>query len=419
MTLVNQQAEEAVIASLLVDPTQIAATAGKLSPEEFGDRNLGAAFAAMVSLSRDHNTIDAITLAAEGVTLPDLDILAASRGGGLSAHTKLVKDSSFRRQVHAQATRVTHLAEAGASNVDILAQLSKFNDNISSGGDSDLISGDRAADLYLSELEKRKTQGVGLDYGIPKLDKFLQPAKGGDMVVVAARPSVGKTAFAETIADHWARPLDANNFPVLFVSIEMSLHQLMDRAVSRTAGIPAEHIVRGTMSADEEHLAAETIERRKSVNIWYYDDGYATTETVRAQAARCAMLNGGIRAVVVDYIQILKDSGDQEVQRVTKISRNIKALGREYDCPVLALSQLNRQSEYRDDPHPRLADIRESGAIEQDADVVLGLYRDRAMEDSFDGSDLEVDILKNRQGPSQMRVVIPFHGATVSFDKSG
>jgi replicative DNA helicase len=231
---------------------------------------------------------------------------------------------------------------------------------------------------------------------------------------MAARPSVGKTAFAETIADHWAT---GDGFPVLFASIEMSLSQLMDRAVSRTAGIPAQHLVRGTLSADEEVLAAETVERRKAVKIWYYDDGYATTETLRAQAARCAMVNGGIRGIVVDYLQILKDAGDQEVQRVTKISRNIKALAREYDCPVLALSQLNRQSEYRPDPHPRLADIRESGAIEQDADVVLGLYRDRAMEDSFDGSDLEVDILKNRQGPSQMRVVIPFHGETVSFER--
>jgi replicative DNA helicase len=388
--------------------------AGALNSEDFGDRNLAAAFDAMVSLSRDHRTIDTITLAAEGVSVPDLDILAASRGGGLPAHINLVKEAAFRRQVHGQASKVIMQTEAGSSNVDILASLQQFNSALQVGGDTQLISSDRAADLYLQALNTRKTQGVGLSYGLSKLDYFLQPAHGGDMVVVAARPSVGKTAFAETIADHWAT---GDGFPVLFASIEMSLSQLMDRAVSRTAGIPAQHLVRGTLSADEEVLAAETVERRKAVKIWYYDDGYATTETLRAQAARCAMVNGGIRGIVVDYLQILKDAGDQEVQRVTKISRNIKALAREYDCPVLALSQLNRQSEYRPDPHPRLADIRESGAIEQDADVVLGLYRDRAMEDSFDGSDLEVDILKNRQGPSQMRVVIPFHGETVSFER--
>jgi len=414
MALINTQAEEAVIASLLVDPSQVAVTAGALTSEDFGDRNLGAVFAAMVSLSRDHRTIDAITLAAEGVTLPSLDIITASRGAGLNEHIALVRDSAFRRQVHTQATRVMAQAENGATNVEILASLQQFNTSVHKGGDSQLISTERAADQYLTSLAKRKTQGVGLSYGIKTLDQFIQPAHGGDMVVIAARPSVGKTAFAETIADHWA---SGDGYPVLFASIEMSLSQLMDRAVSRTAGIPAQHLVRGTLSADEEVLAAETAEKRKSVKIWYYDDGYATTETLRAQAARCAMVNGGLRGIVVDYIQILKDSGDQEVQRVTKISRNIKALAREYDCPVLALSQLNRQSEYRDDPHPRLADIRESGAIEQDADVVLGLYRDRAMEDGFDGSDLEVDVLKNRQGPSQMRVVIPFHGETVSFEK--
>ena len=413
MSLVNIEAEEAVVSSLLVDPSQVAVVAGQLRPEDFGDRAYGDAFAAMVRMSRDHKTIDGITIRAEGVELPDLDVLSATRGGGIEAHVKLIKDAAFRRQVHGRAERVVQAAELGADPNAILSQLQEFNAAAAAGGDTELVSADRAAELYQAEIDRRKDKGVGLTYGIAKLDALLQPAHGGDMVVVAARPSIGKTALAETIADHWAADAD---LPVLFISIEMSLSQLMDRAVSRTAGIPAQHIVRGTLSADEEVLVKETIERRKSVRIWYLDDPYATTEKCRAAAARCALLNGGIRAIVIDYLQILKDAGDQEVQRVTRISRNVKALAREFDCPVMVLSQLNRNAEYRPDPHPKLADIRESGAVEQDADVVLGLYRDRAMEEDFDGSDMDIDILKNRQGPSGVRVVIPFHGENVSFE---
>jgi replicative DNA helicase len=418
LSLTNQQAEEAVIASLLVDPTQVALVAGKLTPEDFSTTVYREAFIEMERLSRLHQSIDHITLAAAGVTLPDtLDILAATRGGGIEDHIRLIKDATFRREVFAQASRIAQQADAGVASTDILAEMTKLSHAAAQGGtDNRLLSAERASDLYLQEIERRKTQGVGLSYGIPALDALLQPAHGGDMVVVAARPSIGKTALAETIVDYWAADAE---LPVLFVSIEMSLAQLMDRAISRRAGIPSQHITRGRMTADEEVLARETVEARRSVNIWYVDNPYATTDAVRAAAARVALERGGLAAICIDYLQLLKDPGEQEVQRITRVSRNVKALGREFECPVLVLSQLNRNSEYRagsgGDPHPRLADIRESGAIEQDADVVLGLYRDREMESEFDDSPMDIDILKNRQGPSGVRVTIPFSGDTVSF----
>ena len=414
MSLTNPKAEEAVIASLLVDPTQVALIAGRLTPEDFASEAYRTAFIEMVRLSREGRTIDTLTLSAAGVRLPDtLDILSATRGGGIEDHARLIREATFRREVFAQASRIAQQADSGANSTDILAEMQKLSHAAAQGGtDNRLLSSERASDLYLQEMERRKTQGVGLEYGLPSLDALLQPAHGGDMVVVAARPSIGKTALAETIVDYWA---DGAELPVLFVSIEMSLAQLLDRAVSRRSGIPSQHIVRGRMTADEEVLARETVEARRSVNIWYVDNPYATTEAVRAAAARVSLERGGLRAIVIDYLQLLKDAGDQETQRITRVSRNVKALGREFNCPVLCLSQLNRQSEYRDDPHPRLADIRESGAVEQDADVVLGLYRDRALEAEFDDSPMDIDILKNRQGPSGVRVTIPFNGDTVSF----
>jgi replicative DNA helicase len=158
----------------------------------------------------------------------------------------------------------------------------------------------------------------------------------------------------------------------------------------------------------EKELAEVALSARRSVNVWYLDDPFATTASVRAAAAKVKMLAGGLSGIVVDYLQILKDKGDSEVQRVTVISRQIKAIAREFDVPLMVLSQLNRAVEMRDDPHPKLHDLRESGAIEQDADLVLGMTR------QLGEFDLDIDVLKNRQGPLG-RVQLYFDPSRVTF----
>ena len=410
MTDVVTRAEEAVIASLLVDPNLVPQVASSLSPESFRSRLLARAMRAMKEMSREGRRIDVLTLADRGVDLHEMDVLTASRGDALDEYIGIINDAAFRRRVLGHLDTVRLEAESGTSREGILSSLTSFQQAVALEASSDNIySHEKATETYRTILEERKRKGVGLPYGIPALDRFLQPAHGGDMVVVAARPSVGKTALAEHIADSWAWESD---LPVVFISIEMSLGQLMDRAVSRAGGIPNSHIVRGIMTEEEEARADITIADRQAVNLWYVDNPYSTTDSMRAAAAEVALTAGGIRGFVLDYIQLLKDAGEAETQRITRVSRNVKALAREYDAPILALSQLNRQSEYRDDPHPRLADIRESGAIEQDADVVLGLYRDRHGDDGY----MDIDILKNRQGPSGVRVTVPFNGDTVSFE---
>jgi replicative DNA helicase len=411
MTKVETRAEEAVIASLLLDPGLVPLVGASLNPDDFRSRLLGDALREMMEMTREGRRIDILTLANRGVDLAnELDVLGAARGDALDEYITIIADAAFRRRVVGHLDTIRLSAEGRESRESILGSLAKFQQQVAleAAGD-DIYSHEKATQEYARILEQRKTQGVGLPYGIPALDRFVQPAHGGDMVVVAARPSVGKTALAEHIADSWAWESD---LPVVFISIEMSLGQLMDRAVSRSGGIPSSNIVRGIMTPEEEARAQVTLEERKSVNLWYVDNPYSTTDTVRAAAAEVALAAGGIRGFVIDYLQLLKDAGDQETQRITRVSRNVKALAREYNAPVLALSQLNRQSEYRDDKHPKLADIRESGAIEQDADVVLGLYRDRENHDDY----MDIDILKNRQGPSNMRVTVPFDGDTVSFE---
>lgn len=408
MSEATQRAEAAIVAALLVDPTQVPVIAGVLAPSDFGTHRFHDAYEAMLSLVRDGKRVDAVTLRSRGVDVSD--VVLHGSGVALTEYAEIIKEGRFRRTVAGHLDSVLRLLEEDGAKADILNKLTEMSLSLSmAGADGRTYDNERAVQSYAKLREERKIMGVGMPYGIQALDRWLQPAHGGDMVVVAARPSIGKTVLAEHIADHWAFESD---YPVMFVSIEMSLGQLMDRAVSRWGDIPSSHIVRGVLSQDEERQVDLTLEARKSVNLWYVDNPYATTDTVRAAAAEISMQTGGLRGIIVDYLQLLKDHGENDNQRIGHISRNLKALAREYDCPMLVLSQLNRQSEYRDDPHPRLSDIRDSGAVEQDADVVLGLYRDRYEEG---GSTLDIDILKNRQGPLA-RIAVEFDGDHVRLN---
>jgi len=396
------QAERAIVGHLLVDPSRIPEVARALQPEHFAVTRHRKTFSGMLELLREGRKVDAINLASIGIDAGDL---ALTDGTAIEDYINIVRDDYFRDLVHRGLENVLTLVEDGDSRPDIMAELSRVMHSITTEARDDrTYDAPAAVNRYQEIRATRKTQGVGLSYGIPQLDKFLQPAHGSDLVVVAARPSMGKTIVAEHIADHWA--FGAEN-PVLFISIEMSIAQLMDRAVSRWSGVPSSDIVRGTLDEDQERLIELALEARKEVNIRYHDNAYATTDTVRAAAAEAVMSTGGLSGIVVDYLQLLANKGDNDNQRVSKISRDLKALAREHDCPVLVLSQLSRKSEYRSDQHPILSDLRDSGAIEQDADVVIGLFRDRDHE--ADDPFMDIDVIKNRQGPLS-RVEVGFDG---------
>ena len=402
-------AEEALIAHLLVEPEHIAVVAAELEPGHFGQRSLREAYEAMLRLTREGKRVDAVTLRYEGHDLTDL--VLENSGTAVEEYIDIIQEQSFRRTVAMALDNVQGLLRTKSDRASVLGALAELQHDVARQVTDDrTYDQERAVDTYKRIMADRETRGVGLPYGIPHLDRFLQPAHGGDMVVVAARPSVGKTVLAEHIADSWAFESD---LPVLFISVEMSLGQLMDRAVSRWGGVPSSRIVRGLIDQQDKERIKGALEARQAVNLWYVDNPYAKTDTIRAAAAEVSMQAGGIRGMVVDYLQLLKDGGDNDNQRIGRISRSLKALAREYDCPMLVLSQLNRQSEYRDDPHPKLSDIRDSGAVEQDADVVLGLYRDKDNPQLDD--QLDISILKNRQGPLA-RVTVPFDGEHVRIN---
>lgn len=390
------EAERGLLAKLLVEPKSIPLLADRLKPEDFYVEENGVAYRGMLSLSADRKTVDIISL--RRITgRPELDVpvdfLTIGHSASVEEYAELIREAAFQRRIVGFADSVKGIGYRGGK--DVLAQIQDGITNLVRGAEQgSLVSPGTAAAQYLENIIERNAGKIkGLQYGFTKLDTLVQPAGRGDMVIIAARPSVGKTAFAESVADFWSTQ---SEFPILFCSLEMGINQILDRTVSRYTGIPAQLIIRGTLNEGEMERVRSTMQKIEERQVWYLDDSFATTGAIRAACAKVRLMTGGLSGVVVDYLSLLKDSGDQEVQRVTRISRNLKAIAREFNVPMLVLSQLNRAVESREDKHPRLYDLRESGAIEQDADLVLGLSR------QLGTPYMDVEVLKNRQGPLDM-----------------
>lgn len=405
--------EAAVLSRLLLNPEQVGLASEGLTSESFSDPERRSIWLAMEKLAGLGRIVDVQTIAAElGWKSSRLSRCIEAPTGMERApvedYIAILKGTAFRRHAITKLQNVLEGAYTLDDPMDFMADLSSAVQSIGeqvSGGE-ELIDPATAAASYQAELTMRQGgQSRGLTYGIGDLDRLLQPARPGDMIVVAARPSIGKTAFAENVAESWSQQGEG---PVLFASLEMSLMRLLDRAVARTADLDSDLIVRGALTDSQYDLARASAGEIANVGIWYLDDPSATTSSIRAAAARMKLLCGNrIGAIIIDYLQLLRDPGEQEVQRVTRISRAIKALALEFDCPVLVLSQLNRSVEAREDHRPRLHDLRESGAIEQDADVVIAISRT--------GNEATFAILKQRHGVSGTEASLRFDGPRVRW----
>lgn len=352
--------EQALLARLLVDPSQVPLL--RLESSDFAATDHARAFAAMQRLSAQGKAIDAVTLADEGVELPLLIRQRADWGDApLDGYAAIIRREGFRRRSIGALEDAVRGATSARDEAEVVGAVQTAV--------SEVMEGYHGAELipWATAMDAETVDGGGMPWGIGDLDRRIQPVRGGNVVVIAARPSVGKTLLAETIATRWAT---GSSSPVLFVSVEMSVPQLVERAKKRNGSLPT------------------------GVNLYFMDEPRATTALVRTQAARLKLKHGGLRAIVLDYLQILQDPGDPEHIRVGRMSRECKAIARENECPMIVLSQLNRASESREDRRPRLADLRDSGAIEQDADIVFGLYRERLSSDT-----MVLSVMKNRHGP--------------------
>jgi len=254
----------------------------------------------------------------------------------------------------------------------------------------------------VNEMANNPNDITGVPTGFYDLDRMTSGLQPGDMVVLAARPSMGKTAFAINIAEHVALN---EGLPVAVFSMEMGASQLAVRVVGSIGRIDQGRLRTGKLSDDEWPRLTEAIEKLRTVSLHIDETPGLTSSELRANARRLARQCGKLGLIVVDYLQLMSGSGgaggDNRATELGEISRGLKMLAKELQCPVIALSQLNRSVEQRTDKRPMMSDLRESGAIEQDADIIMFIYRDDYYnKDSKDPGVAEIIIGKQRNGPT-------------------
>jgi replicative DNA helicase len=255
---------------------------------------------------------------------------------------------------------------------------------------------DRVTELHENGAE----EVTGVRTGFYDLDRMTAGLQAGDLVVLAARPSMGKTAFALNIAENVAVQ---EGLPVAVFSMEMGASQLALRMVGSLGRIDQTHLRTGKLGDDEWGRLSEAVDRLKNANLFIDETPALNSAELRARARRQARQCGKLGLIVIDYLQLMSGSSSSDENRATElgeISRGLKALAKELQCPVIALSQLNRSVESRNDKRPMMSDLRESGAIEQDADVIMFIYRDDYYnKESKEPGVAEIVIGKQRNGP--------------------
>ncbi len=255
----------------------------------------------------------------------------------------------------------------------------------------------------VQEMADQQNEITGVPTGFHDLDRMTSGLQAGDMVVLAARPSMGKTAFAVNIAEHVALH---EGLPVAIFSMEMGAAQLAVRIVGSIGRVDQGHLRNGRLTDDEWPRLTEAIEKLRNISLHIDETPGLSPSELRANARRLARQCGKLGLIVVDYLQLMSGSGggsdENRATELGEISRGLKMLARELQCPVIALSQLNRSVEQRPDKRPMMSDLRESGAIEQDADIIMFIYRDEyyTKDACKEPGVAEVIIAKQRNGPT-------------------
>lgn len=406
------EAEHGVIGAMLKQPHLIEVLSDDLSPEAFAYGDNADLYRLILELHDAGQPVDVITLGdrraelASGTrTLAYAAEIQANTPSAANAkvYAQIIRDRAVARQIEAAAERVHEIAYEQASVEDKIAQVQSVVMSLdSTGADAECqMVGDLWAEHIeiLQERLDRLAKGEamdGLGTGIPDLDGFTQGLKPGQMVVIAGRPAMGKTTLAMNIA---ADVAINQRKPVAVISLEMSKTQLMDRLVAAVGGIPLPSIKSGVCASDYATELGVAGLKLRDAPIAVSDVPVMTMPRIRSIVRRQKHRMGGMSLVVIDYLGLVEGDGNGRTEDVTAMSRQIKLLAREMGCPVIVLSQLNRGCESRPDKRPVLSDLRESGAIEQDADIVMFVYRDEVYHPNTQDKGIgEILIRKNRDG---------------------
>jgi len=424
------KAEKTTLGALLLDSDAMMDVAPLLKAGDFYDPTYRDIYAAIERLYEDRTPIDftTVSIALEGnqkvqaiggsAFLAEL-VTSVPTSSHVKQYAEIVREKSLRRKLARLGTSMMQLAVADdATSADMLDTAEKEILNLSRHSTeskavqlSDMR--DERFEHYATAYENPDTLS-GVTLGFPTIDSVLTGLEPGHLMILAGRPSMGKTALALNFAQN----VTEQGKSVTLFSLEMTKEQLFDRTFAGILGVEMERLRRGGFTNQEFGRMGEAMDKLEDARFFVDDDTDRTLVNLRSKARR-QQLEHGLDLLIVDYLQLIEVTGqaakENRIQQITTISKDLKNLARELHCPVIALSQLSRAPEQRTPPIPILSDLRESGAIEQDADSVLMLYREGYYNEDCDDPDLtDVYVRKNRHGPTG-RVELQFDRERMQF----
>lgn len=424
------EAEESLIGAMLLSSEAVMVANEIVKPEDFYRPLHGQIFSAILALAHAAEPVDYVTVQAKlqehGAGAIELGVLSALQLNTPSAsnaqrYAEIVRDKAQQRRLISTAGEIVN--DAYQPTDDVMALVDDAERKINAIADNrsfDSVS--PLQGLLLAEadiLEQRgETRGQfnGLETGYKSLDAVLQGLQPSSMTIVGARPGTGKTAFALGILIHVGAVVGR---PALFFSLEMSRQELAERILASTARIDSSKLRTGDLNDHDWTRAHEAFSFLQSAKVFIDDNPSLTVMDVRARARRIKQNNGDLGVIIIDYLQLMSSRGRAENRQVevAEMSRSLKILARELQCPVVALSQLSRKLEERADKRPMMSDLRESGSLEQDADVVLFLFRPEVYGEVTNDmkADAEVIVGKNRNGPTRT-AHLTWRGEFARFD---
>lgn len=411
----SEEAEQSVIGSILIDHDAVAVAAENLKAEDFYNLRHKEIFEAILDLYHEGRAVDLVTLKSQlehrgrleaAGDMKYLSQIAAAVPNSvhIRQYVKIVKDKALYRKFIQLGNQV--LAQSFSTETPI-EELSEHVEKevfgiLQNRGSEDFSHIRDVLMESFDDIEKIAQNGgalAGISTGFLDLDQKTAGLHPSDLVLVGARPSMGKTAFGLNVIQNAA--VKSGKICAVF-SLEMSKKQIVNRMLACEAGVDMEHLRSGNMTDQDWEKLVEALGPLSEAEIYIDDTGGITLSEVRSKC-RKLKIEHGLDVVMIDYLQLMSGSGrssDNRQQEISEISRGLKTLARELSVPVIALSQLSRALEARADHRPMMSDLRESGAIEQDADVILFLYRDEYYHpDSEDKNIAEIIIAKQRNGP--------------------
>ncbi len=427
----NSEAEESVIGSIMLDKNAIVKIADILVPTDFYNEKNQLIFEVIHELYNEQSPLDVLNISSRlkeksllktigGRTYLTELIDGVPSASNIVSYANLVKNKASLRRLISVAADIVEMGYEESRPIDEIMdnaqqKLFAISQNSSKQEFSNISSLLENAFVRIDDMHKNKDKFRGVETGMGDLDNLLSGLQKSDLIILAARPAIGKTSFALQIARHAAVK---TNVSVGVFSLEMSSDQLVDRMLSAEAKVNLWALRTGNLDEEDDDFQkiGEAMGVLSEAKIHIDDSATANIMEMRTMARRLQSEHG-LDLLVIDYLQLMEGRGksDSRVNEISEISRGLKNLAKELNIPILALSQLSRAVESRSPQIPKLSDLRESGSIEQDADIVLFLYReDRENPDTENKNIIEVHVAKHRNGPTG-QVSLYFNETSTSF----